>query len=247
MARLPTQAESPDPRLPRYLQIRDALMQRICARAWTEGQALPAEDKLANEYAASVGTLRKALEVLVSEGIVERIHGRGTFVTRAFDRISMLRFVGFSLAQGQDLPDTATLALAVRTEPIEAQRQLGLAPDEPMLYLHRTRSLNGKVLLSEHVWLPQQRFAKLEAHLREHSPPLLYPLYDSLCGVLVSRAADRLSIKPMPATDAALFELAPQTLGVRIERVMTEHSGQPIEWRVAYITTEQFEYAVEVR
>ena len=247
MVNSPLNAEAPDPRLPRYLQIRDALMRRICARAWTEGEALPAEDKLAAEYAASVGTLRKALEVLASEGIVERIHGRGTFVTRAFDRISMLRFVGFSLTGSNELPETATLAIQVVHEPLEARQKLGLQANDKMLYLHRTRAIDQEVLLSEHVWLPYKRFAKLEAYLQKNNPRLLYPVYDALCGVLVSCAADQLSIEALPDADAALFKQPRKTLGVRIERCMTEHTGQVIEWRVAYITTDRFQYTVETR
>ena len=34
-------------------------MRRICARAWALDEALPAEDKLANEFAVSIGTMRK--------------------------------------------------------------------------------------------------------------------------------------------------------------------------------------------
>ncbi len=247
MANSSLNAEAPDTRLPRYLQIRDALMRRICARAWTEGEALPAEDKLAAEYAASVGTLRKALAVLVSEGIVERIHGRGTFVTRAFDRISMLRFVGFSLTGTNELPETATLAIQVVQEPAEARQKLTLQANDKMLYLHRTRAIGQEVLLSEHVWLPYKRFAKLEAYLQKNNPLLLYPVYDALCGVLVSRAADQLSITALPDADAALFKMPQKSLGVRIERCMTEHTGQVIEWRVAYITTDRFQYTVETR
>lgn len=238
---------TPDSRLPRYLQIRDALMRRICARAWTEGQALPAEDKLAAEFGVALGTLRKALEALVADGIVERVHGRGTFVTRAFERISMLRFVGFSLAESGTTPDTATLAMEVAAPPAEIARQLALPPGGKTLYLHRTRSVAKQVLLSEHIWLPHKLFHKLEAHLRSHPVPFLYPAYDAVCGVLVSQAADELRGVPLPARDARLLKCPTGTPGIRIERRMTDHAGTPIEWRVAYIRTDRFHYAVETR
>lgn len=236
-----------DRRLPRYLQIRDELMRRICARAWTTGEALPSEDKLAAEFSVSVGTLRKAMGVLVEDGMIERIHGRGTFVTRAFERISMLRFVGFSLAAEHELPQAATLKIQVRHTPISARKKLGLQSQEKILYLHRTRSLGGVVLLSEHIYLPHQKFAKLETYLRQNSPPLLYPIYDSVCGVLISQAADELSVRPLPDIDASLFKQPQNALGVRIERTMEDHSGLPIEWRVSYVTTDQFKYVVEMR
>lgn len=235
-----------DPRVPRYLQIRDELMRRICARAWTEGQALPSEDKLADEFAVSVATLRKAMGVLVNDGMVERIHGRGTFVTRAFERISMLRFVGVSLAEGNVLPQTATLKISVCSLPAEARKNLGLAPKEKMLYLHRTRAMGRTVLLSEHIYLPHHKFAKLESYLQKNSPPLLYPTYDAICGVLISRAADELTVCPLPDLDARLLGQPKHSLGVRIERTMTDHARLPIEWRVSYVASDRFRYALEI-
>lgn len=236
-----------DTRLPRYVQIRDELMRRICARAWSAGDALPAEDRLAAEFGVSLGTLRRALEVLVADGMVERIHGRGTFVTRAFERISMLRFAGYSVTGDQPMPDAATVQLEVRQDAEIARDRLGLPPTEKLLYIHRTRAVRGEVLLSEHVWLQHRRFARLEAVLRREAPALLYPLYDALCGALVSRAADRLSIHPLPDADAALFQQPRGTLGVRIDRSMVDHAGLPIEWRVSWVTTRRFDYAVEMR
>lgn len=242
----PTEA-APDLRLPRYLQVRDELMRRICARAWSDGQPLPAEDRLAGEFEVSVGTIRKALQVLVAEGMLERVHGKGTFVTRAFERISMMRFVRFSEAERRELPATACLELAVGEGPAQARSRLALPAREKVLYLHRTRSCGGEAILSEHVWLGHKRFAPLEAYLKKESPPLLYPLYDSLCGVLVSRAIDELTMVPLPAKDAKVFGLKAGTPAMQIERLMTDPSEQPIEWRISYVTQKRFRYAVESR
>lgn len=244
-ANLPEAA--PDQRLPRYLQIRDELMQRICARAWVDGQPLPAEDRLAGEYEVSLGTIRKALQVLVAEGMLERVHGKGTFVTRAFERISMMRFVRFTEEEKRELPMTRCLELAVGDGSSDARSRLGLPAREKLLYIHRTRACGDEVILSEHVWLSQRRFAPLELYLKKESPPLLYPVYDSLCGVLVSRAMDELTIVPLPAKDAKVFGLKPGTPAMRIERLMMDPSEQPIEWRVSYVTQNRFRYAVESR
>jgi GntR family transcriptional regulator len=239
--------QAPDLRLPRYLQIRDELMRRICARAWTDGQPLPAEDRLALEFEVSVGTARKALQLLVSEGMLERVHGKGTFVTRAFERISMMRFVRFTEQERRTLPTTRCLALAVVDGPSEARTRLALPAREKLLYIHRTRACGDEVILSEHVWLGHKRFAPLESYLKKESPPLLYPVYDALCGVLVSRAMDELTMVPLPAQDAKVFGLKARTPAMQIERLMTEPSEQPIEWRVSYVTQQRFRYVVESR
>ena len=239
--------QPPDGRLPRYQQIRDELMRRICARAWLAGEALPSEERLAAEFCASVGTIRKAMAALADDGIVERMHGSGTFVTRAFERISMLRFVDFSLAREHEVPQAETKAIRVRRASPEARRKLGLGAAAKVLYLHRTRSYAGAVLLSEHIVVAHAKFAGLAAYLRRNRPPMLYPVYDSVCGVLVSRAEDEITVRPLPGADAALFGQAGGTLGVRIERVMKDHGAMPIEWRVSWVAAERFHYVVEMR
>ena len=65
---------------PLYLQVRDALVGRVTAGEWKPGGALPNEIHLAQEMQISVGTVRKALDIMVSERIVTRRQGRGTFV-----------------------------------------------------------------------------------------------------------------------------------------------------------------------
>lgn len=242
-----TAAAQPDLRLPRYLQIRDELMRRICARMWADGQPLPAEDRLAEEFGVSLGTMRKSIATLVDEGMLERVHGRGTFVTRAFERISMMRFVRFSAEEMQQLPTTRTLNLEVGEGTEQARSRLELGSREKILYIHRIRACGDEVVLSEHVSVSQRRFAALEQFLRKESPPLLYPVYDSLCNVLVSRAMDELTVVPLPAIDAKVFGLKAGTPAIRIERSMTDLAGQPIEWRVSYVTQARFRYIAESR
>lgn len=237
-----------DQRLPRHVQVRDELMRRIADRVWTAGEALPSEEKLATEFTISVGTMRKAIQALEQEGVVERIHGKGTYVTRAFERASMLRFVRFRGTEQDELPTACIIAL--RTEPGDAvvrdKLQLRSAL-EKTLFLHRSRSYGEEVVLVEHIWLPLKRFAKLEAYLRRESPPLLYPVYDSLCGVAVSRAVDELSMGVLSKADAAIFGVDVATPCMRIERSMHDHAGAIVEWRVSYVPADRFHYTVEIR
>lgn len=237
-----------DQRLPRHVQVRDELMRRIADRVWKAGEALPSEEKLAAEFAISVGTMRKAIQALEQEGVVERVHGKGTYVTRAFERASMLRFVRFRGAEQDALPTGRIIDL--RTEPGDAvvREKLQLrSAAEKTLFLHRSRSYGEAVVLVEHIWLPLKRFAKLEAFLRRESPPLLYPVYDSLCGVAVSRAVDELSMGVLSEADAAIFGVDAATPCMRIQRTMHDHAGAVVEWRVSFVPADRFHYTVEIR
>lgn len=70
-----------DPRSPLYAweQARDLIRARIADGTYAD--RLPAEVDLAHELGVSRGTLRHALSVLVDEGVLVSIRGRGYFVT----------------------------------------------------------------------------------------------------------------------------------------------------------------------
>ena len=65
---------------PLYLQLRDALAERIASGEWKSGDIIPNEVDLARELGVSQGTVRRSLDLLESEHVVTRRQGRGTFV-----------------------------------------------------------------------------------------------------------------------------------------------------------------------
>ncbi len=66
--------------VPLYRQASEWILQRLQANEWREGEALPNEFVLADQYQVSQGTMRRALDLLVEEGILFRRQGAGTFV-----------------------------------------------------------------------------------------------------------------------------------------------------------------------
>ncbi|AJT65485.2 hypothetical protein T261_3822 [Streptomyces lydicus] len=65
-----------------YERIADDLRKAIRAGELGPGDQLPAESRLVETYRRSAPTVRRALDVLQAEGLIEKQHGRGTFVRR---------------------------------------------------------------------------------------------------------------------------------------------------------------------
>ena len=65
---------------PLYQQLRRSLRDAIEQDLLSPDEALPAERDLADEFQVSRITVRKAIEGLVEEGLIDRRHGAGTFV-----------------------------------------------------------------------------------------------------------------------------------------------------------------------
>ncbi|MFO0452679.1 MAG: GntR family transcriptional regulator [Pseudomonadota bacterium] len=73
MASTPVE-ESPHYR-PLYRQVYDSLVRQIAEGAWRPGEALPSEQALAARLGVSQGTVRKALDTLAVEKLIERRQG----------------------------------------------------------------------------------------------------------------------------------------------------------------------------
>ena len=82
----------PDERLPLYQRLRDEMLEKITLGEWHPDEAIPPESELTRTYGVAVGTVRKAVETLVAEGLLERNQGRGTFVRRPSFDASLFRF-----------------------------------------------------------------------------------------------------------------------------------------------------------
>src|SRR5437016_1409440 len=90
-----------EPGQSRYAAVALALRQRVVAGEWPPGTALPAETRLAAEHGVALGTLRRALELLTEQGLIERHHGKGTFVRGGLAGAPMLRFFRFGAGDGE--------------------------------------------------------------------------------------------------------------------------------------------------
>lgn len=68
------------PGVPKYVALRDALVQAVASGALGAGSRLPNEAELAATLPLSLGTIQRALRALVDEGVIIRRQGQGTFV-----------------------------------------------------------------------------------------------------------------------------------------------------------------------
>src|SRR3954470_15775280 len=79
------------PEQPPYLRIADELRRRIAEHEWTPGDRLPSRAQIAQECAVGENVVRRAQELLISQGILEGRAGSGTYVAEPRQRMRMVR------------------------------------------------------------------------------------------------------------------------------------------------------------
>lgn len=237
-----------DARLPLYQQLRDDFLRRIGSGEWKLDTALPSENDLADSLGVAVGTVRKALDALVSEGVLIRRQGRGTFLRRATFDASLFRFFRHENSEGlRRVPESLILARLIEPAGATLAELLRINPDEQAIRLDRLRTIDGEVVLVEEIHLARDRFAPLVDLPLEEFGALLYPLYERLCGQIVTSATETLTVGSADSADAEHFEVSAGQPIVAIERLALDCTGQPLEWRRSRGRGDRFRYRVDIR
>lgn len=237
-----------DDRLPRYQQLRDLFAAAVAEGRWRPGEAIPPEDSLAGEHGVAVGTVRKALALLVTQGMLERRQGRGTFVRRGDFGNALARFFRMTDAEGRPIrPTSRILSRRILSAEPDAATHLGLAAGTPVVALSRLRLVDETALLYEEVRLPREPFAiLLDLPLSEFGD-LLYPLYERACGRVVASARETIRFALPPAEAAEALAIPRGTPAAMIERVASGFDDAPLEFRRSYGPAERFSYSIDIR
>jgi len=247
-ARVSATITQPDERLPRYQQLRDDLVQRIAAGEWAPGEAIHTEAELSLAYAVSTGTLRKAIDLLVAEGVLTRSQGKGTFVRRPRFDSSLFRFFRFKSANGEPVRPSARILQRSIVLPDAGVRQaLQLGPRGKVIKLSRLRLVDGRPVLSEEIWLPRDGFEALTTLAIDDFGDLLYPLYERLCKQVVATARESLRVGQADKSIADILDMPLGDPVIHVNRVALNFAGKPVECRSTVGAAEGFQYEIEIR
>jgi GntR family transcriptional regulator len=141
--------------IPAYYQLKTMLQNKIQNGEYQEGELIPSERELSENFNISRMTVRQALNQLVVEGLIIREKGRGTFVARR--KIEQRNICSFSETvklEGR-IPSTKVL----RFEKIPASQDicsiLDLNKDELIYAIKRLRFADGIPVAIEEVFIPE--------------------------------------------------------------------------------------------
>ena len=90
----------------RYSMIYDDIKEGIQSGAYPVGSLLPTEQTLASQYDVNRSTLRKAMQMLADEGLIEKCAGKGTVVLSSSAtapesaQVTTNKNIGFFLPKG---------------------------------------------------------------------------------------------------------------------------------------------------
>ncbi|SDC88740.1 GntR family transcriptional regulator [Paraburkholderia lycopersici] len=231
---------------PLYVQIKDALRARILDGTYAPHSQMPSEHELCAIFEVSRITVRQALGDLQKEGLLFKVHGKGTFVSKpkAFQNVTSLQ--GFSEAMssmGYEIVNQLRSFRIVKADRHIATR-LNLPEGAPVAEIHRVRLLNREPVSLELTWVPEaigKRLANADLVTRD-----IFLILENDCGVPLGHAD--VSIGAILADDDIVEALRVEDGSpvLRIERLTHDASGMPIDYEYLYFRGDAFQYRLRV-
>ena len=239
-------AEAPSFR-PLYEQIKILLTQSLVAGEWKPGDAIPSEFDLAARFRVSQGTVRKAIDELAAEHILVRRQGKGTFVASHNEPAYQYRFLRVTPDTGEKpTPKNLFFGLERGKASGEAAHALGLKPGTPTLGFKRVMSFEGRPVIFDEIVFAASQFPGLTLAELEDFQGSVYSFYESVFGVRMIRAEERLRAVAADSVSAAHLKVNPGAPLLCVDRIAFTYGDKPVEWRRGLCVTEGFSYLNEL-
>lgn len=232
---------------PLYRQIQDLIVQALADKEWAPGEMIPSEMELAARFEVSQGTVRRAIDELAAENLLVRRQGKGTFVATHADPRAFFRFLRL-------VPDEGGVTRS-RSEPLssktcqaseEVAKALGVAPGDSVIQLRRILRLDGKPMVVDEIFLPGDLFPNLTLDQLKASDRSLYTLFETLFGVRMVRAEEKIRAIGADSVAAELLGLPTGTPLLSVERTAYTYGDRAAEWRRGLYSTVNHHYFNEL-
>lgn len=230
-----------------YYQLYNILFQDIVGNVYEIGDRLPSEPTLMDAYGVSRETVRKAMEMLVGNGLIRRERGRGSTVIANRSSSSPQRVVSYLRRTSQDRVRPVKEVISSSFGPAEERvaTALALTPGEDVFSLERLRTSDGEPCYLEHLFMQRSFIPEASAH--DFSKESLRAYVGEILKTTWSSVNQRISSIPADEHAATLLDIAPGTPLLRIEKVSFDVRNVPREYVVTDYRSDMYFLEIGLR
>ncbi|MFS4437448.1 GntR family transcriptional regulator [Paracoccaceae bacterium GXU_MW_L88] len=230
---------------PRYVQLRRRLKEAIEREILTANTSLPPERELAEITDLSRVTVRKAIQELVREGLIEQRQGSGSFVREQVTRIeqTLSQLTSFTEDMSNRGMETTSrwLERGIFKPTADEARLLNLDEGAQVSRIYRLREAGGRPIALERASLPLD--------ILPNPTEVTTSLYEVLAraGNRPVHALQKISAINLEAREAELLGVAEGAAGLNIERTSFLESGRIAELTRSLYRGDAYDFVAELR
>ena len=233
-----------------HIQAAEYIRSRILSGQYPLGSQIPTENELAALLGISRPTVRQALDSLSNEGYLQRIKGKGTFVTQPKVIHESTTFLtGYreeSRKHGHTLR-TVVLELVLERASDQVAAALELPTNSKVTRLTRLRYLEGynqnAPVVYTVLYVPHRLFPDMETV--DFTDASFYEVLASR-GLEVKHASRRLEVVPTPQDVASELKISPFEPAIFISSCGRMESKVPVEYTESYYPAGSSSFLIEI-
>ncbi|GCE49925.1 GntR family transcriptional regulator [Thermosporothrix hazakensis] len=233
-------------RIPLYVQVEDTLLARITSGELPPGSQLPTEEELIKEFDVSRTTIRKTIQSLLQQGLVEIRRGKGTFVTLPKITQELTELTGFvedMQVQGRT-PTAKVLGRQIVAANDVVARQLIVPEGTPVVQIYRVRLADNIPVSFDETYLPRELGEKILAENLETDPifTLLEQKYET---PLIEAKYQMEAVAASPVVAEAL-EIEVGSPIFLIERTSYTEGNRPVDYEKLHYRGDQIRFVTQL-
>lgn len=234
-------------RVPLHLQVFNVLRSDIFRGAVKEGAQLPGEIALGEQFDVSRITIRRALDELAARGLIDRVRGRGTTVSRRPSFSPVVADVNGLLERNVLIGlETTSRLLEFSYVPARAEiaQALGLAQGAMVQMAVRIRSRDGVPFAFVTSWIPERIGRRFDAAEIETTPVLA--LLEQH-GLVIDYIEQTISSQSASRAAGRALAVEPNSPLLKVERIVFATGGKPVEKSEALYPASHHQYRITLR
>lgn len=183
----------------------------ILNQRFFSGDLLPSENELVKTYNVSRETIRKALNLLLEKGYIQKIQGKGSVVLdiKRFD-FPVSGLTSYKELQDAQNMNSQTIVVYNGLQPVtkDLADHLKLSAGTSVLYLERLRKVHGEVVIIDKDYLLTSIIPSISNEAAEDS---LYHYIEQTLGLSIGYAQKEITVDPITEEDKQLMNLKDDT------------------------------------
>ena len=230
----------------KYLSISNDIREQILAGTYKAGEKIPFEKELGVTYDASKMTVKKALDILVAEGLIIKRRGSGTFVkdlsTAEMERIAVSnQFRGTTAIHPGKTVKSTVLNFSVIEASELVRSKLNLSEGSLVYKIYRVRSIDDIPEIVETTYMPIEQIPGLE---RNHVEGSIYEYIEDELGLKIQSGHRRITVRRATDIEMEYLKLEVYEPVAVAEQIAYFDTGTAFEYSTSVHRHEN--YAVEM-
>jgi len=231
-----------------YEQLKLAIKNDILNGIYKEGDRLPNEKQLCEQYGVSRITVRRAIKELAKEGLIEVKHGKGTFVSKEKLSIKILDLGGY--AENLVSKNRSFLSKVLEKKLINADDHLcnifkmKTKGSSKVLELTRLIIDEGEPLGIDIAYFPLNIYPGIYEKIHDNTST--FNLIQKDYGIVMAKAYKEFSVVTAQSDYSKLLDCTPSEPLFFIKKVIYDPHGIPVHYSLNYILASRVKYVINV-